>query len=77
MNTYPVGTGFGTPSELCLFRSLSTSGWWGGHPVNTYPVETRFGTPPVLCMLCSLGWSSHEHLSGGNPLWYTTCALHA
>ena len=24
-----------------------------------------------------VGRASHEHLSGGDPLWYTTCALHA
>ena len=30
---------------------LSTSGWWGGHPVNNYPVWTRFGTPSGLCTL--------------------------
>ena len=24
-----------------------------------------------------VGRASREHLSDGNPLWYTTCALHA
>ena len=42
-------------SALCkLCSCLSTSGWWGGHPVNTYPAGTRFGTPPALSTLCSL-----------------------
>ena len=57
--------------------------------MNTYPVGTRFGTPPALCTLCALhalllsvyervvGRVSREHLCGGDPLWYTTCALHA
>ena len=40
------------PPVLCtLCCRLSTSGWWGGHPVNTYPVGTRFGTPSALCTL--------------------------
>ena len=40
------------PSALCmLYSCLSTSGWWGGHPMNTYPLGTRFGTPSALCTL--------------------------
>ena len=41
---------------------------------------------PGICALHALllsvyermvGRASREHLSGGDPLWYTTCALHA
>ena len=41
---------------------------------------------PGICALHALllsvykwmvGQASREHLSGGDPLWYTTCALHA
>ena len=69
-------------STLCMLCScLSTSGWWGGHPVNTYPVGTRFTicALPVLLSIYKrvLVRASFEHLSGGDPLWYTTYALHA
>ena len=37
------------PPALCTLCShLSTSGWWGGHPVNTHPMGTRFGTRSAL-----------------------------
>ena len=61
VNTYPVGTRFGTPSALRLFCSLSTSGRWGGRPMNTYPVGTRFGTPPAPCTLRSVLRNSSCH----------------
>ena len=61
VNTYPVGTRFGTPSALCPFCSLSTSGRWGGRPMNTYPLGTRFGTPPAPCTLCSVLRDSSCH----------------
>ena len=41
---------------------------------------------PGICALHALllfvyermvGRASREHLTGGDPLWYTTCALHA
>ena len=53
VNTYPVGTRFGTPPALCTLSSLSTSGRWGSPPMNTYPVGTRFGTPLAPCTLSS------------------------
>ena len=69
-------------SALCTLCScLSTSGWWGGHPVNTDPVGPLWYTTCALHALLSIykrmvGRASREHRSGGDPLWHTTCALH-
>ena len=76
VNTYPVGTRFGTPCGLCPFSSLSTSGWWGGYPVNTYPVGTRFGTPPALCTLSSLSTSGRWGGRPMNTIWWGPALVH-
>ena len=65
--TYPVGTRFDTPSVLCPFCSLSTSGWWGGHPVNTYPVGTCLGTPRAPCTLSFVWHDSRCHQGPRKP----------
>ena len=71
-------------SNACLVKPRpQRGGGAAGDQRGPMPADSRERVPTPHVSTTRIGMQEHkrrgsrEHLSGGDPLWYTTCALHA